>query len=148
MSSKGTAVFPTSGNEKPPETSGFAAFDGSSTSMIEGWRLEPFLPAAVAIPALPVIPVEAPFHPAVPPTFAAEPAVVMGEDREPALLTVVERFVERVGRVGDLLHCLGTGRHGFGAVAQARHQIVIFLRVLRLVLRCIHPRIGAIHPEL
>src|SRR5260221_709662 len=29
--------------KKPPETSGFAAFDGSSTSMIEGWRLEPFL---------------------------------------------------------------------------------------------------------
>src|SRR5205814_8666864 len=93
----------------------FDVFDGSNACLLDPsllqaltapsldrpkpWRSEPFRPAAVvAIPALPMIPVsvEASLHPAVPPALAAKTAVATGKDREPALLGVVERLVERV----------------------------------------------------
>src|SRR3569833_4506688 len=52
-------------------------------------------------------------HPVMAPGAAAEPAE-MGQDRKPALLAVVERLVERVGGVGELLHRVRCGGHGLG----------------------------------
>src|SRR5262249_43003043 len=53
-----------------------------------------------AAPAIPIVATHAAFHPAMTPALGPEPAV-MGQDREPPLLAIVERLVERVGRIGD-----------------------------------------------
>jgi len=71
-----------------------------------------------------------------------------GEELEggSALLAVVQGLVERVGRVRDLLQRHRRGCHVVGALAQARHRI---RRLLRILLRLrVHPRIGAIDPQL
>src|ERR1700721_2832440 len=59
-------------------------------------------------------------------------AVVMGQHREPALLAVIERLVERVGRIGDLLQHSSGSRHVIGAPAQTRDRIGLRLIVGRL----------------
>src|SRR5437016_11871892 len=84
----------------------------------------------------------------MPPALTAETAVAVGEDRKSALLGVVERLVERIGGIRDLLHGLGAGRHDLGPLEQTRHRVIVFLRILRLALRYGKPRIGAIDPEL
>src|SRR5436190_739067 len=79
-----------------------------------GVTSEPFrappVRAAVAVVAIAVIeavavttPVRAHFalEPVMAPAF---PAPEPGQDGEPALLAVIERLVERIGGIGDLLH--------------------------------------------
>ena len=64
----------------------------------------------------------------VPPASpTTKPAVHTGQHGKPALLAVVQRLVERVGRIGDLLHGGSGSRHVVGVVAQARHRIVRLL---------------------
>src|SRR6266852_2084086 len=118
MSNKGTAVFPTGSvgrdTQKDDEKSrrkpaAFGIFDGSNAGLLEGWL--------TAVPAL-----------------TAKTAVATGEDRKPALLGVVERLVEWVSGIRDLLHSRGAGRHGLGALAQMRHRIVILLLILLLLI--------------
>src|SRR3984885_1397855 len=81
--------------------------------------------ARSAIPVITAIPIAATItvvtlKTALTPTFAAETAFHVGEDREAALLAVVEGLVQRIGGVGDLLQGRGSGPHGLGALAQAR----------------------------
>src|ERR1700675_4210408 len=115
-------------------------------------RLEPAgVPIAVAVHMIPVaaaVPIaahHAMLEAAMMPT-TAEPAFHMGQDGKPALLAVVERLVERVGRIGDLLQRGRRGRHVVGAFAQARDRIVGLLLIL--VRLCVYRRIGAIDPHL
>src|SRR5258708_2960503 len=100
-------------------------------------------PLVTAIPvAVVAIPVHAALEPVVP-AFAAAKAFHMGQHGETTLLALVEGLVERVGRIRDLLQRRRRGSHIVGAFAQAGHRI---LRLL-LILRLIHPRVGAIAPQ-
>src|SRR6185436_10509536 len=114
-------------SKKPLNFSGFCRC--SDGDPIAG-QSKPLGPASVPT-AVPVIPVSveagAPIRVAV--HFALEPAVapsfpvpepVHGQDGEPALLAVIERLVERVGGVGDLLHGRRAGSHVVGALTQPR----------------------------
>src|SRR5947209_1919467 len=56
------------------------------------------------------------FTVAVAPLAASEAAFHVGQDGETALLPVVQRLVERVGGVGDLLHCRSSGGHRVAAL--------------------------------
>src|SRR4029079_3785648 len=81
---------------------------------VKAVAVEAAVPAAIA-----AIPRKA----APPPALAAKPVVHMGQHGKAALLAVVQRLVERVGRIGDLLHGGRRSRHVVGALAQARHRI-------------------------
>src|SRR6185295_4623983 len=140
--------------KKPLDFSGF--YRCSDRAPIEGVS-EPFGAAPVRS-TIPVITVAAIAAVAVkipvPPHFALEPVVAPafpapkpGQDGEPALLAVIERLVERVGRFRDLLHGRRRGRHILGPVTQPRHRIVRLL-LAGIVLRRVHPRVGAIDSEL
>jgi hypothetical protein len=69
----------------------------------ESARSEP-LAAAGAVPiGAAIVAVHAALEPAVPPAFCAKLAAVMGQERKPTLLAIVEGLVERVSRIRDLL---------------------------------------------
>src|SRR5579864_5953496 len=72
---------------------------------------EPFRPAMVPILPIAVVAIHAALISAVPPAAAVEPVFHMGQDLEPALLALVQRLVERIGRIGDLLQRRGGRRH-------------------------------------
>src|SRR6476646_2985257 len=119
-----------------------------SIDRVTACALEPLAPA-VTIHARPTaVAIPAALEAAVPPTSAAEAASHMGQDGEAALLAVVQGLVERVGRVRDPLHRRCGGRHVVGPFAQARHHIIRLLLVLRTIALRVHPRIGAIDPQL
>src|SRR6266481_746414 len=106
------------------------------------------LTATVAVPIrAAIVAVHAALEPAVPPAFCAKLATAMGQKRKPALLTVVERLVERVSRIRDLLQRRSRGRHIVGTLAQPRHRILRLLLIDLVILR-LHPRVGAIDPQL
>src|SRR6202790_3021895 len=96
-----------------------------------GPRSEPVGAAAVAvIPVAIAVAIHAMLVAAM--AFAAlGPALHMvGQDGEAAFLAVVQRLVERVSRVGDLLHRCRRAGHVVGAFAQAGHRIVRLLRAV------------------
>src|ERR1700730_4091298 len=146
MSSKPREVFPTL-PQSPRH--GKSRRIPAAFSMIWGAgsaRSEP-LAAAVAVPIrAAIVAVHAALEPAVPPAFCAKLAAVMGQQRKPALLAVVERLVERVSRIRDLLQRRGRGRHIVGPLAQPRHRIIHLLLIGLVILR-LHPRVGAIDPQ-
>src|SRR5271154_3857527 len=101
------------------------------------------VPVLAAIPVVAPIPVTAFVVPAaLPPTAAAETTLHMGEDPEPSLLAIVECLVKRIGRIGDLLQSCRRGRHVVGALTQASDRIVRLLRIRRIILLRVHPRVG------
>src|SRR3954454_21604048 len=80
---------------------------------------------------------------------AAETAFHAGQDREASLLAVVERLVERIGGIGDLLQRRSRGPHGLGALTKARHRVIGRRRPVAIVIaHRVHARIGAVDPEL
>src|SRR6476660_1507101 len=85
-------------------------------------------------------------HAAVAPAALAEAMSHVGENGEAALLAIVESLVEGIGRIGEFLHRRRGDRHVFGALAQAGHRIVRLLLVA-VALR-VHPRVGAVDPQL
>ena len=113
-------------------------------------------PAAVAVvtvaveAAIPVaiVAIHAALETTVPPAFPPPNRLHMGQDGKPALLAVIQGLVERIGGIRDLLHGRRRGRHVVGALAQPRHRIVRLLLRLRIIRRRVHPRIGAIDPQL
>src|SRR5579859_4315341 len=108
------------------------------------WRSEPLRTTAVAAAVPIMVAVHAALHPAVAPAaLGAKPAMV-GQDGQAALLTIIERLVERIGGIRDLLHRARGSGHGVGALAQARHRIIALLLI---VAHLLHPRIGAIDPQ-
>jgi hypothetical protein len=121
-------------SKKPPKFGGFNALNLAKPSGLKPLRtaLATAIPAPVAITAI---------HAMVPPA-TAESAFHMRQDGQAAFLALIERFVERVSRIGDAFHRRRRGRHPVGALAQARH------RIARIFLRRIHPRIGTIDPQL
>src|SRR5258705_2737750 len=135
--------------KKPLDFSGFCR--GPDTPRRSG-ASEPLRAAPVrsaipviAIPVIVAIAVGAAVHahPALgiavaPASPAAKAAVHMGQHGEPALLAVIQRLVERVGRISDLLQDTGRGRPIVGAVAQARHRIVRLL-LAGIILGRVHP---------
>src|SRR4051812_42309489 len=121
-------------SKKPLDFSGFCRCSDRTRSR---GASEPFgtAPVRAAIPvttvaAVPGGAVKAAVHahsalnPVMPPAFPAPNPVHAGQDREPALLAVVQRLVERVGGLRDLLHGPGRRRHILGPVTQARYRIV------------------------
>src|ERR1700722_9783339 len=98
--------------------------------------VRPVAEAAIAVLA-------AAIHAALPPALAAEPVSPVCQDGEPALLAFVEGLVQRVSRIGDLLHRGRRGSHIVGAAAQARHRILRLLRGIRLGG---HPALGSDRP--
>src|SRR5689334_10398405 len=64
--------------------------------------------AVAAIAAIVAIHAHFALEPVMAPAFPAPEPVHAGQDGEPALLAVIERLVERVGGIRDLLH--GPGR--------------------------------------
>src|SRR5580704_18580585 len=113
MSSKADRVFPSFGPARQWQKSRWNP--AASPNLDRAWARGSEPPGAV--PSVPVhagaaIAVHAALHPAMPPAaFAPEPAAAMGQEGEAALLAVVERLVERVGRVGDLLQRRSRSRH-------------------------------------
>src|SRR5579859_1545280 len=81
---------------------------------------------------------------AAPPALSAKAAGPVRQDGEAALLAVVQRLVKRIGGIGDLLHGGRRRRHIVGALAQAAHRVIRFLRVIGLD---VDPRIGAVDPQ-
>src|ERR1700689_1978522 len=63
------------------------------------------------------------------PAFAAAVPAAGGQRGKPPLLAVIERLVERIGRIGDFLHRSRRGHHVFGAPAQTRNRIGLRLIV-------------------
>src|SRR5437879_2537928 len=113
----------------------------------------PAVRPAIAVEAVAVVAAVAaavvaiPVKSAAPPALAAAEAVLhVGQHGKPALLAVIERLVERVGGVRDLLHGGRRNCHVVGTLAQPRDRIVRLLLV-RVALRRIHPRIGAVDPQ-
>src|SRR6478752_5441224 len=130
MSSKPGGVFPAFGGDPGKQkAAGFQRLPPMLPMARRNRLSEPLRAAAVrpavtiiavaivaAIPATIVaIPVHA--HPAaMPPTLSPAEAVLhMGQHRKPALLAVVQRLVERIGRIRDLLHGGRRDRHVVGA---------------------------------
>src|ERR1700739_3239400 len=150
MSSKAGQVFPPSA---PPLETKKAAGPQRLFAEIQPIKgLEPLV-AAPVVPvhvhaAIAVTPMaHAALKPAVSPAFATTPTtVMMGQHDEPALLAVIERLVERVCRIGDLLQHRRPGRHVLSALAQASHGIIGRLLVLRFFLS-LHPRGGALDSQ-
>src|SRR6185437_1414264 len=120
--------------KKPPNFSGFRRHRDrpAESKLLEPPAAAP-IRAAVAVIAIPVEPVAAVVaigaaihaHTAwahstmvAPALAAAEPAHV-GQQSEAALLAVIERLVEQVGGIGDLLHGRSRGCHVVRALAQA-----------------------------
>src|SRR5450631_1181677 len=102
MSSKGALFFPSrrwpQATEKPPDSGGQPQSQAKARLSSGRSRSEPFGPAFVQV--RPVLVIYAAFHPAVPPASAVKPAVPMGQDGEAALLGVIQRLVEGIGRIG------------------------------------------------
>src|SRR5258705_11134679 len=124
--------------KKPLDFSGFCRCQGISwrTGASEPLGAAPvrFAIPVIAIPVVAAIAVGAAVHahPALgiamaPASPAAKAAVHMGQHPEPALLSVIQRLVKRVGRIGDLLKGGGRGRLIAGAVAQPHPRIVALL---------------------
>src|ERR1044072_4386667 len=82
------------------------------------------------------------------PAAAAEAAFHPGQDREAALLAVVKRLVERIGGVRDLLDRGCSGAHRVGGRARPGDRIAGSLTVAIVVAHRVHPRIGAVDPQL
>src|SRR4051812_5784699 len=118
MSSKPGGVFPAFGGpQERRKAAGFQRLPPMSEVVPGNGRSEPFRPpsirAAVAVQAVAVkaaipaaavaIPVHshaAHAHAVVPPAaLTAEPAFHMGQNGKAALLAVIERLVERIGRI-------------------------------------------------
>src|SRR5438105_4320972 len=92
--------------KKPLDFSGFCWLPGDPGAL-EALRasLVGSVVPVIAIPVVTAVAVKA--HSVLepmPPAFPAPEPVHMGQDGEPALLAVIERLVERVGRVRDLFH--------------------------------------------
>src|SRR6266481_8439897 len=130
-------------SKKPPESGGCCwAFCGLEVRRLELLGAAPVtpIPARPAIPVITAVPIvaTAPIaviavhsaHEAMGPPASAETAFRMRQDRKPALLGIIKGLVERVSRISDVLHRSRRGRHGVGAIAQARHRIVRLLLIL------------------
>src|SRR6201995_5122751 len=102
--------------KNPPDSGGLAVAHAARDAMAS----EPLAAAAVAIPGT----AHAVFHPAMPPAFAAAKPTAMGEHGKAPLLALVERLVERIGRIGDLLQRRSRSRHVVGALAQPRDRVI------------------------
>src|SRR5215469_7561920 len=85
---------------------------------------EPIRTAAVAVVIPAMVAIHAALDPAPPPALVLEPLVPAGQQGEAPLLAVIERLVERVGGIGDLLHRGCHRRHVVSAFAQARNGII------------------------
>src|SRR4051812_2972643 len=133
MSSKGGQVFPAfAGGRERPKAAGFQRLPPLSGLLRPNAGSEPLRAAlvggAIAVVAVAVIAAVAaavvaiPVEIAIPPTLAAaaELAIHSREHRQTTLLAVIQRLVERVGRVSHLLHGSRRSRHVLGALAQAR----------------------------
>src|SRR5581483_678711 len=142
MSSKRGGFFPGSSRAREQQkAAGFRRL-GSCPSGRDARTSEPLAAAAAAIS----VTAHAAFHPAMTPALASAEAAVVGQQREPPLLALVERLVERVGRIRDLLQRGGRRRHVVGALAQPRDRVFRLLLTALVVLR-LHPRIGAIDAQ-
>src|SRR5437879_5058202 len=116
MSSNAAGFFPLFARYARPLKSHRNPATFTPSSDARSARSEP-LAAAVAVPVMVA------FHPAMAPApLAAKPAMV-GQDGESPLLAVVERLVERIGRIRDLPHRSRRGRHVIGALSQPRNRI-------------------------
>src|ERR1700733_1570269 len=113
--------------KKPPDSGGFS----------EVWRVSPpasskppgvapaaMVPARAAIPIVTTIPIVAavavpsvaiPLELTVPPVLAFATVSHVGQDLQAALLAVIQRLVERVGRIRHLLQLGAPGRPVVGA---------------------------------
>src|SRR5258707_1791860 len=149
MSSKPEGVLPAFGGAAGrQEAAGFQRLPPPSGQLPGNARSEP-LRAALVRPAIAVVAVAviAAFPAAIvaiplktlktalPPTAlvaATKPAIHSGKHGKTALLAVIQRLVERIGRIRDLLHGSRRGRHVVGALAQTRHRIVRLLRGITL----------------
>src|SRR5260370_10371527 len=89
--------------------------------------------AVVAVPVAAAIH-HAVLEAAVPAYAAAEPMPHMSQGGETPLLAVVQRLVERIGRIRDFLHPGRLRRHVVGAVAQARARIMRLPHLGRIIL--------------
>src|SRR5881227_2698660 len=77
---------------------------------------------------------------AVVPPASAKPASHMGQDGKPALLALIQRLVQRVRRICDLLQGRRRGGHVVRAFSHPRYRVIRPLLRLR-----VHPRICPIH---
>ena len=68
-----------------------------------------------------------------------------GQHGKAALLAVIQRLVERIGRIGDFLHGRRRGRHVVGALRRRATGSSGFCWLV--VFSGIHPRIGAVDPQ-
>src|SRR5579872_6657402 len=122
--------------KKPPESGGFCYTDRASGAGPAG--SQPFRATAVAVT----------IHHAAPemaaPAFSMTPSVTR-KHRQAPLLTIVQRLVERIGRIGDLLQGDRGHRHSLGAIAQACHRVGLLLVGLGIVG---FARLGAIDSDL
>jgi hypothetical protein len=146
--------------KKPPVSGGFSEISiDQRTARSKPLGVPPaaMVAALAAVPVIAVIPVVTPVAAfavavtlefTVPPTAIAETVLHMGENPEPPLLAIVKRLVERIGGIRDLLQVRRGCRHGIGALAQAGDRIVRLLRIPRIILLRIHPRIGAVDSQL
>src|SRR5215468_560660 len=148
MSSKVLDFFPPRG----PATGGEKSRRNPAASL-EAFRpgggiSEPLTSWAVVIHhAGAAVVLHATLHPAVPPAPAAKPAASMGQDGEPPLLVLIQRLVEWIRGIGDLLHGGRHRRHGVGAFAQVRHRVLGLLLSFRLA-PGLRPRFTAFDPQL
>src|SRR5437868_3925423 len=94
--------------------------------------------ARTTVPIKAAVAVGSAIKPAMMPAAAAEAAFHPGQDRKAALLAVVQRLVERVGSVGDLLQCGCGSPHRVGALAQACNRITRSLTVAIIVAHRVH----------
>jgi hypothetical protein len=108
-------------------------------------------PAAV-VPAVMTVAIPLAAHHAmletVPPPATAKPAFPARQNSKAPLLAVIERLVERVRGICDLLQRRRRTRHVVGALTQPRQRIVRLLLVLRFIPPRVHPRIGAFQTQL
>src|SRR5579859_4676046 len=143
MSSKADGFFLPSDaartSQKPPDSGGFFPMlsrGGDASS-------EPLGAAVIMV----TVPVAVTLDPAVTPAALPTETVRVGEDGKPALLALVQRLVERIGGVGDLLQRGRRGRHVVGALAQPRDRIIRLLLILGVFPR-LDPRLNMIDPQL
>src|ERR1700748_1534790 len=105
-------------------------------------RSEPLRAPPSAVLFTVALAVHAPLPGAVAPTLTA---MQMGQHLEPTLLAVIQGLVERIGRIGDLLQGRRRSCHVVGTLAQAGDRIFLLLAI---VFPRLHPRVGAVEPDL
>src|SRR5690349_8180823 len=109
------AVRPLQLSVKPPESGGFQILRNTSPALMVmtsgSAPLQPLLAPAAAVAIAIAVTAGHAMTEAVAPSAAAKAAGPVGQDRQAPLLAFIERLVERIGRVGDLLHRRSRARH-------------------------------------